>query len=116
VFETIPRCQAAPRCFAGANALAVHKAIQVAQALAAAKPIARMLDLAVGAPLLLLERTFLTRDGIPLEHAQIFCRPDRYRQIIEFRSSNTGTRFAGTRARLGAGACRHHRRPFHVVA
>jgi GntR family transcriptional regulator len=74
-----------------ANALAVHKAIQVAQALAAPKPIATMLNLAIGAPLLLLERTFLTRDGIPLEHAQIFCRPDRYRQIIEFRSTDTGT-------------------------
>jgi GntR family transcriptional regulator len=79
------------RLVAGANALAVHKAIQVAQALAAPKPIATMLDLAIGAPLLLLERTFLTRDGIPLEHAQVFCRPDRYRQIIEFRSTNTGT-------------------------
>jgi GntR family transcriptional regulator len=74
---------------ASANTLAVHKAIQVAQALAAPKPIAAMLDLAVGAPVLLLERTFLTRDGIPLEHAQVFCRPDRYRQIIEFRSTTT---------------------------
>ena len=76
---------------AGANTLAVHKAIQVAQALAAPKQIAAMLDLAVGVPVLLLERTFLTRDGIPLEHAQVFCRPDRYRQIIEFRSTTTGT-------------------------
>ena len=76
---------------ANANALVVHKAIQVAQALAAPKPIATMLDLALGAPVLLLERTFLTRDGIPLEHAQVFCRPDRYRQIIEFRSANTAT-------------------------
>jgi GntR family transcriptional regulator len=69
----------------------VHRAIQVAQALAAPKPIAEMLDLAVGAPVLLLERTLLTRDGIPLEHAQVFCRPDRYRQIIEFRSTKTET-------------------------
>ncbi len=76
---------------AGANTLAVHKAIQVAQALAAPKQIAAMLDTAVGAPLLLLERTFLTRDGIALEHAQVFCRPDRYRQIIEFRSATSGT-------------------------
>lgn len=76
---------------ATANALTVHKAIQVAQALAAPKPIAAMLGTAVGAPLLLLERTFLTRDGIALEHAQVFCRPDRYRQIIEFRSTNPAT-------------------------
>jgi DNA-binding GntR family transcriptional regulator len=76
---------------AGANTLAVRKAIQVAQALAVPKHIAAMLELAVGAPVLLLERTFLTRYGIPLEHAQVFSRPDRYRQIIEFRSTTTGT-------------------------
>lgn len=75
---------------ATANALAVHKAIQVAQAIGASRQLARVLAVNVGDPLLLLERTFLTRDGIALEHAQIFCRPDRYRQIIEFRSAGTG--------------------------
>ena len=48
-----------------------------------------MLEVIEGAPLLVLERTFLTRDGIALEHAQVHCRPDRYRQIIEFRSPPT---------------------------
>lgn len=70
------------------NALAVHKAMQVATALAAPPDIADLLRVAPGAPLLLLERTFVTRDGIALEHARVFCRPDRYRQIIEFRSPN----------------------------
>ena len=72
---------------AAANALAVHKAIQVASAIAAPPGMATTLLVPEGVPLLLLERTFLTRDGIALEHAQIFCRPDRYRQIIEFRGS-----------------------------
>jgi GntR family transcriptional regulator len=75
---------------AGANALSVHKAIQVAQAIAAPAPIATILETDIGAPLLLLERTFLARDGAALEHSQIFCRPDRYRQIIEFRSTTAG--------------------------
>ena len=72
---------------ANANALPVHKAIQVAQAIAAPAAIAALLEAPNGAPLLLLERTFFTRDGAALEHAQVYCRPDRYRQIIEFRSA-----------------------------
>lgn len=72
---------------AKANARPVHKAIQVAQAVAAPQEIARILGTAVRAPLLVLERTFLARDGTALEHAQVFCRPDRYRQIIEFRNN-----------------------------
>lgn len=72
---------------AAANALAIHRAIQVARADTAAGEVATILDVVEGAPLLVLERTFLTRDGLALEHARIFCRPDRYRQIIEFRST-----------------------------
>jgi GntR family transcriptional regulator len=73
---------------AKANARPVHRAIQVAQAIAAPGQIARILGTVVRAPLLVLERTFLAREGTALEHAQIFCRPDRYRQIIEFRSND----------------------------
>lgn len=71
-----------------ANGLTVHRAVQVAQAVDAGPAVAAILDVAPGAPLLLLERTFLAREGAALEHAQIFCRPDRYRQVIEFRSSD----------------------------
>jgi GntR family transcriptional regulator len=74
---------------ATANGTSVHKAIQVAQAIAAPPAIAEILLVATGTPLLLLERTFLAREGIALEHARIYCRPDRYRQIIEFRSNAT---------------------------
>jgi GntR family transcriptional regulator len=71
---------------AAANARPVHKAIQVAQAIAAPDEIARFLNVPPQTPLLFLQRTFLAREGTILEHAQIFCRPDRYRQIIEFRT------------------------------
>jgi GntR family transcriptional regulator len=76
---------------AEATARPVHKAIQVAQAIAAPREIARILGTDINAPLLALERTFLAREGTALEHAQIFCRPDRYRQIIEFRSDEMRT-------------------------
>ncbi|MGH7104124.1 MAG: GntR family transcriptional regulator [Acetobacteraceae bacterium] len=73
---------------AEANAQPVHKAIQVAHAIAAPEETARILHAEAHAPLLVLERTFLAREGTALEHAQIFCRPDRYRQIIAFRTND----------------------------
>ncbi|MGE0726311.1 MAG: GntR family transcriptional regulator [Alphaproteobacteria bacterium] len=62
----------------------VLKARQVANSVGADRTIARLLQVAVGTPLLVLERTYFTRTGRALEHARIFCRPDRYRQTIEF--------------------------------
>ncbi len=72
---------------ATANALAVHRAVQAARAATAEGETATLLEVLEGTPLLVLERTFFTRDAIALEHAQIFCRPDRYHQTIEFRSA-----------------------------
>lgn len=69
------------------NGQRVHKAIQIADAIPATTVLAPMLDVAPQTPLLFLQRSFLSREGTVLEHAQIFCRPDRYRQIIEFRSN-----------------------------
>lgn len=87
---------------AKANARPVHKAIQVAQAVAAPREIARILGTEARAPLLVLERTFLAREGTALEHAQVFCRPDRYRQIIEFRNNETRTLKETTAAQHGS--------------
>jgi len=70
-----------------ANALPIHKAIQIADAIAAPAAVAHVLGMRVDAPLLFLQRSFVSREGSVLEHAQIYCRPDRYRQIIEFRSN-----------------------------
>ena len=65
--------------------MAVAKAIQVASATRAEGPVAELLEIEAGAPLLTLERTYLTREGRAIEHAEILCRPDRYKQIIAFR-------------------------------
>jgi GntR family transcriptional regulator len=61
-----------------------QRAIQVAGAATANAELARHLAVPVGAALLVLERTYYSREGRPVEHAQIFCRPDRYRQTVEF--------------------------------
>lgn len=63
----------------------VAHALQVASAAAANPEIARLLDLPEGTPLLLLERTYASRDGRVLQFARVYCRSDRYRQTVEFR-------------------------------
>lgn len=65
-------------------------AVQVASAAAARAEIARALDLPEGTPLLLLERTYTSRDGQALQFARVFCRSDRYRQTVEFRRRQAG--------------------------
>lgn len=37
-----------------------------------------------GAAMLVLERTFFSRSGETLEHVEMFCRPTRYAQVVEF--------------------------------
>ena len=98
---------------AAANALAVFKAIQIAGAIAAPSGIARRLGVDAGTPLLRLERTFLARDGGAIEHAQIFCRPDRYRQIIEFRSSRADAASTAASAISPEGVT--HEAPYRAV-
>jgi GntR family transcriptional regulator len=71
---------------AAANGMAIHKAIQSAQAIAAPGCVADRLEVTPGTPLLLLERSFFSREGAPMEHARIYTRSDRYRQIVAFRS------------------------------
>ncbi|MCC7271845.1 MAG: GntR family transcriptional regulator [Alphaproteobacteria bacterium] len=62
----------------------ILKARQTASSAGADRTIAGLLQVPHGTPLLVLERTYYTRTGRALEHARIFCRPDRYRQTIEF--------------------------------
>ena len=65
--------------------LRVSNARQVASAEPARDAIARHLQVADGTPLLMLERQYATSDGSVIEYSRVFCRPDRYRQTIEFR-------------------------------
>ncbi len=64
--------------------LRAARARQVASAAIATGPVRRALGLKEGDPVLVLERTFYTRSGEPIEHVHIFCRPDVYPQIVEF--------------------------------
>lgn len=73
------------------------RAVQVASAAAARGETARLLDLPEGTPLLLLERTYTSRDGQVLQFARVFCRSDRYRQTVEFRRRQADTVEGGAR-------------------
>jgi GntR family transcriptional regulator len=57
---------------------------QVASAAAAGSEAAQALRVPRAAPLLVLERTHFARDGRPLQHTRIECRPDRYAQVVHF--------------------------------
>jgi GntR family transcriptional regulator len=57
---------------------------QVAFAAAADREASRRLRVAVGTALLVLERTYYSRDDRPIEHTRNLYRPDRYQQVVTF--------------------------------
>ena len=63
--------------------LRAHRVRQLASAVAADPEAASVLGVPQGAPLLHLRRTYFARDGKPIEHARILCRPDLYQQTVE---------------------------------
>jgi GntR family transcriptional regulator len=60
------------------------RARQVASAISADTQTAKLLGVRVGAPLLLLRRTYVNSDDEPIEHTELICRPDRYQQSVDF--------------------------------
>lgn len=64
--------------------LPAFEARQVACAVAADLDATRLLGVRKGEPRLVLERTYLSRDGAPLEHTRIAYRCDRYQQVVRF--------------------------------
>ncbi len=64
--------------------LAAFTVKQVASAEAADEEVGSHLDVRPGSAVLVLERTYFTRDRRPLEHTRIRYRPDRYQQTVTF--------------------------------
>jgi GntR family transcriptional regulator len=60
------------------------EARQVAYAVSADRDVADILGVPPGEPLLVLERTYLGRNAVPLEHTRIEYRSDRYQQVVRF--------------------------------
>ena len=60
------------------------RARQLASAAAADEDTAQRLDMPVGDPILVLHRTYFNSDDEPLVHTEMFCRPDRYQQVVDF--------------------------------
>lgn len=58
------------------------EADQTLEAIAAQPELARLLDLPVGAPILLVEGVVYTRWGVPVEYFQVFNRGDRYKFVL----------------------------------
>ncbi|MGR3425608.1 MAG: GntR family transcriptional regulator [Pseudooceanicola nanhaiensis] len=50
----------------------------------------RALGIAVGTPVLVIRRTYLTSDDLPLVHVHLTCRSDRYKQVVTFLRNRTG--------------------------
>ena len=53
---------------------------------------ARQLGIAVGTPVLIIHRTYFDADDRPLVFAQLFCRPDRYQQVVDFVHETNGVK------------------------
>ena len=64
--------------------LRAARARQLASAAAADEETARQLEVQPGDPILVLHRTYFSSDEEPIVHAEMFCRPDRYQQIVDF--------------------------------
>ena len=60
------------------------KTRQVASAAEADADVAKALGGRRGTPMLVLKRTYLTRDDEPIEYTELLCRPDRYEQTVDF--------------------------------
>jgi len=60
------------------------RARQVASAAIAPVAVRKALGLKEHDPALVLQRTFLSRSGEPIEHVETFCRSDTYSQVVDF--------------------------------
>lgn len=59
-------------------------------AAAAERNVAELLDLAVGEPMLRLERVTQVADGLSVESVRAFCYPERYRNYSELAPQPSG--------------------------
>jgi len=67
-----------------AGAVAIE-ARQVTSSAPAQPAEAHILQVPPGTSLLVMERTYLGADGLPITHSLVHARPDRYEQVITFR-------------------------------
>lgn len=60
------------------------RSVQTISATSADRQLARQLEVEVGAPILVLNRSYTVQDGAKIMHIVLWCRPDRYQHTIEF--------------------------------
>jgi GntR family transcriptional regulator len=75
------------------------RARQVASAAIPPPAAQRALGLGENDPALVLQRTFLTRSGEPIEHVEMYCHADLYAQIVDFYREDEISSASTTRSR-----------------
>lgn len=87
-------------------AVRTERVRQVATATAAEKELAGQLECRTGDPILLLHRTYTSSDSEPIMFVELFCRPDRYQQTVNFiqERSDAGAAASAAAAPAPAGA------------
>ena len=64
--------------------LQATRARQVATAEIPPPEVRKLIGLGAGQPALVLQRTFFSRSGDPIQHVHLYCNPANYVQIVEF--------------------------------
>jgi len=79
-----------------------YRARQSSSAGLADRHLARQLEVEIGAPLLVMNRSYTTRDGEKIMHIILWCRPDRYEHTIDFINESKEQSDGGAKAAVGA--------------
>lgn len=66
------------------SGLVAARARQAISAARADPDTARQLGIEEGSPVLVVKRTYFSADNVPLVHADLMCRSDRYEQVVTF--------------------------------
>ena len=64
--------------------LQATRARQIATAEIPSPEVRKTIGLGAGQPALVLQRTFFSRSGDPIQHVHLYCNPDNYVQVVEF--------------------------------
>jgi GntR family transcriptional regulator len=89
------------KVFKGKLNIALGEAFQTIELTVADKPVACALKVPLGGQVLLIQRTFFTRDGRPFDFVQSFYRGDKFRFFVRYRYDDDEDRLLLTKWRFG---------------
>ena len=80
----------------------VDSGFHVIKAMAAKPEVANALNIEPGEPVLHVENTSTTTEGVPIEHTEFYFPPERYALTVSLRRTHTGVSLENVRAGLSA--------------